>query len=159
MPTPVACLLKSPLMTLSLFLNGAMGSRVWLNSISDPAPFAHQRLGLIPFPIKRAAKRLGKASGAPPATGPSPHTGIDSSHGSAMATPTPRRTVRREMRGELDTINQSPQFNGDRQGSGAQREKQPAEPRNSGACIRIPSSRRIENRIPGPWDFGAQKKE
>ncbi|MDE3199060.1 MAG: hypothetical protein KGN84_22110, partial [Acidobacteriota bacterium] len=35
------------------------------------------------------------------ATGPfvvSPNTGIDSSHGRAMVTPAPRRTVRREMR-------------------------------------------------------------
>src|SRR5262245_56223422 len=107
MPTPVACLLKRPLMTFNFDRNGAMGSSVWLSSISAPDPFAHHRLGLMPFPMKRAAKRLGKRCGAPPATGSSPQTGIDSSQGRAMAVPTPRRTVRRERRGLFDVIEET----------------------------------------------------
>jgi len=43
---------------------------------------------------------LGKAGGPPLANASPPHTGSDSSQGSAMATPTPRSTVRRSI-GEL----------------------------------------------------------
>src|SRR6185436_4306904 len=105
MPTCVAFLLNRPLTTLSLDLNGASGSSVLLSSISALAPLAHQLLGLMPFPMKRAAKRVGSFSGfvassAPSValdTGSAPQTEIDSNQGRAMATPTPRRTVRREM--------------------------------------------------------------
>src|SRR5579863_9792718 len=94
MPTPVACLLNSPVMTLSRVLKGASGARVLLNSMSAPAPWADQFLGLIPLPMNRAAKRRGRRPDTA-AAGSSPQTGSDSSHGSAIATPAPRRSVRR----------------------------------------------------------------
>src|SRR5688572_17240882 len=51
---------------------------------------------LMPQPMNRAAKRLGQASGTPAASVvAAPQTGSDSSHGSATATPAPRRNVRR----------------------------------------------------------------
>src|SRR3982750_759848 len=107
MPTCVAFLLKRPLTTLSLDLTGGRGSSVLLNSIFSPAPFAHQLFGLMPFPMKRAAKRVGKGlfasveSSADFCAGSAPQTAIDSSQGRAMGTPTPWRTVRRE-RAELN---------------------------------------------------------
>src|SRR5579862_4229025 len=51
----------------------------------------------MPQAMKRVAKRLGQAAGTPAASGAWPHTGIDSSHGRAMATPAPWRKARREM--------------------------------------------------------------
>src|SRR5262245_7312550 len=78
--------------------NGAIGSRLLPNSMFAPEPFADQCFDLIPFPMNNAAKRLGNGPGVPSLTGSAPHTGIDSSHGSAMATPTPWRNRRRELR-------------------------------------------------------------
>src|SRR5215510_477623 len=93
MPTPVACLLKRPVMKFIFVLNGALGSRLLPNCMSAPAPLAHQCFELMPLPMKRAAKRLGNG---PSAAAGLPQTGMDSSQGRAMATPTPRRKVRRE---------------------------------------------------------------
>src|SRR2546423_14178928 len=53
----------------------------------------------MPLPMKRTANRLGYGPFAPAGL-PGPellHVGSDSSHGSAIVTPSPRRTVRREM--------------------------------------------------------------
>src|SRR6185503_10418797 len=93
MPTPTAGLLNSPLMTFSFLRNGASGSSVLLNSISAPAPLAHQCLLLMPLPMNSAAKRFGGVFAA----GSAPQTGTDSSQGKAIVTPTPRRKVRREI--------------------------------------------------------------
>src|SRR5262245_636619 len=97
MPTPVAALLNRPETTLSFVLNGASGSRLLLSSIPAPAPLAHQWSGLTPLPMKRAEKRLGNAVAAPPAACSTAKTRIDSSQGNAIATPTPRRSVRRSI--------------------------------------------------------------
>src|SRR5688572_19300310 len=103
MPTPVADLLNSPLMTLSLSRNGLSGSRLLLSSISAPLPLALQFLGLIPLPMNSAANRFGgSAFSAPCAT-----SGSASSHGSATVTPTPRMTVRRLI-GERGGMGSSP---------------------------------------------------
>src|SRR5262245_29006631 len=51
----------------------------------------------MPQPMNRAANRFGSATGTPLATVSAPQTGTDSSHGSAIVTPTPRRKVRREF--------------------------------------------------------------
>ena len=69
----------------------------------EPEPLAHQWSGLIPLPMKSAANRAGKAWAAPAAASP-PHTGSDSSQGRAIATPAPRSTVRRLIRGWTDVI-------------------------------------------------------
>src|SRR5262249_23024771 len=95
MPTPVACLLNRPETTFSLVLNGAIGWKLLLNSISAPAPSAHQWFGLMPLPMNRAANRLGNVCEVAVESGSTPHTGIDSSQGRAIATPAPRSTVRR----------------------------------------------------------------
>src|SRR5258708_8727229 len=81
-----------------LVLNGANGSRVLPNSISAPEPLAHQWLELTPLPQKSAANRLGNAPAGSPSFGvaSAPQLGNDSSHGSDMVTPTPRRNFRRE---------------------------------------------------------------
>src|ERR1044071_7208852 len=50
----------------------------------------------MPHPINTTPKRLGKAVVAPV----SANASNDSSHGNAMVQPIPRRTVRRENRGE-----------------------------------------------------------
>src|SRR3569623_1780241 len=92
MPTPVACLLNRPWITFSLVLSGASGSRLLLNSISAPAPLAHQWFGLLPLPMNSAAKRL---TGVVTGSASPPQTDIVSSHGRDIATPTPRSTVRR----------------------------------------------------------------
>src|SRR5206468_2131524 len=93
MPTPVAFLLNRPLTTLILARSGASGSRQRPSSIEAPEPFAHQLGGLMPQPMKRAANRFGQGIGTSPATVGAPQTGTDSSHGSAIVTPTPRRNV------------------------------------------------------------------
>src|SRR5579871_1672644 len=95
-PTPVEGLLKSPLMTLRRVLSGSSGCRLLLSSMLAPSPFAHQLLGLMPVPINWTTKRLGGALGACGASAAAPQTGTDSSHGSAMTTPAPRRNIRRE---------------------------------------------------------------
>src|SRR5436853_5935431 len=93
MPTPVADLLKSPVMTLSLGRREASGWRLLPSTMSAPEPLADQFGGLMPLPMKSAAKRLGGvAAGAACA----PQTGSDSSHGKATEQPTPVRKVRRE---------------------------------------------------------------
>src|SRR5258706_4069595 len=96
MPTPVACLLNRPVMKFIFAFNGAIGSRLLPSSIPAPDPFAHQCCELMPLPMNNAAKRLGNGPGVPSFAGAAPQTGIDSSHGRAMATPTPRRNLRRE---------------------------------------------------------------
>src|SRR6266852_2189432 len=97
MPTPVACLLNNPEMTFSRGRNDFKGSRLLLNSMSAPDPFADQFLGLMPLPMNRAAKRWGGMDAGAPDAALVPQTGIDSSHGRAMVTPTPVRKVRRVM--------------------------------------------------------------
>src|SRR5206468_3779901 len=104
MPTPVACLLKRPVTKFIRVFNGAIGSRLLPSSISAPEPFAHQCLELIPLPMNNAAKRLGNGPGVPSFAGSAPQTEIDSSHGRAIATPTPRRNVRREGWGAIDLM-------------------------------------------------------
>src|SRR5260370_21811727 len=94
MPTPVACLLNSPETTLSFGRKDASGSRLRLNCMFAPAPDALQCGGLMPLPMKRAAKRLGGADAGVPA-GDGVQNGIDSSHGRAIVTPALRRKVRR----------------------------------------------------------------
>src|SRR5438445_6336664 len=95
MPTPVACLLNRPETTLSRERNGASGSRLLLSSMSAPDPLADQLLGLMPLPMKRAAKRFGGAAGGAPEGASPPQPERDSSQGRAMVTPTPRRRARR----------------------------------------------------------------
>src|SRR4051812_11751190 len=46
--------------------------------------------------MNRTASRFGGSDAAPAAATSAPKTGIDSSHGSAIATPAPRRSVRRD---------------------------------------------------------------
>src|SRR5688572_5468164 len=94
MPTPVALLLNSPVTKFILCLSFSMGARLLPSSIWDPEPLADQWSALMPQPMKTAAKRLGGRLAA--AAGTSPQTAVDSSHGRAIATPAPRRKVRRE---------------------------------------------------------------
>src|SRR5438552_1737105 len=116
MPTPVACLLNRPEITFILAANGCIGSRHLLSSISLPEPLAHQLLGLMPLPMKSAAKRRGRlfaaalAVAAPVAAGTAPQTGIDSNQGKAMATPTPLRTARRETCCDFEVMRHSVAF-------------------------------------------------
>ena len=78
--------------------SGARGWRLLLSSMSAPAPFAHQFFGLMPLPMNRAANRLGGVAAAVPEAGSLPQTGIDSSQGRAIVTPTPLSKVRRLIR-------------------------------------------------------------
>ena len=87
-------------MTLIFALSGSSGCSDWLSSIAAPLPLAHQWSGLMPLPMNTTAKRLGapatslaRAAAAIAAVDPKPAS--DSSHGSAIVTPTPWRTVRR----------------------------------------------------------------
>src|SRR5438876_332167 len=100
-PTSVALLLKRPVMKFIFVFSGAIGSRLLPSSISAPEPLAHQCLELIPLPMNNAAKRLGKGPEVGSLDGSMPQTGIDSSHGRAIATPTPRRNLRREVCGPM----------------------------------------------------------
>ena len=77
-----------------LSLSGVSGSRHGPSSIALPAPWAHHCFGLTPLPMNITANRFGNAEAAPSAGVAAPQTGIDSSHGSAIVTPTPRRNVR-----------------------------------------------------------------
>src|SRR5262245_21873954 len=63
--------------------------------MSAPEPFAPQFFGLIPLPMNSAAKRLGCTEGEVREVASLPPSGIDSSHGSPIVTPTPVRNVRR----------------------------------------------------------------
>src|SRR5690349_20767827 len=88
-------------MTLTLALMGSSGWRVLPRTIAAPLPVEVQEGGLMPLPMNTTAKRFGNApapgiaAAAPAAAGASPNTDMDSSHGRAMVTPTPRRKVRR----------------------------------------------------------------
>src|SRR6266702_1771291 len=84
-------------MTFKRGRSGFNGSRLLLNSMSAPEPFAHQFLGLMPLPMNRAARRWGGVEAGVPEAALVPQTGIDSSQGRAMLTPTPVRKVRREI--------------------------------------------------------------
>ena len=90
MPWPVEFLLKSPLMTFTLCFNGSSGDRLWASVIPAPDPTAPQWFSLTPLPMNITAKRFGNAF-----EGVAANADSDSSHGSAMVTPAPRRTVRR----------------------------------------------------------------
>src|SRR6185295_6121984 len=90
MPIPTAGLLKRPLTTLIFFFSGSSGASDLLNSSSAPAPLAHQWFPLIPLPMNSTAKRLGNGGSARTAATGLLQAGKDSSHGSAMLTPTPR---------------------------------------------------------------------
>src|SRR5262249_7449648 len=61
---------------------------------SAPEPFAPQFFGLIPLPMNRAANRWGCAAWDERATDSLPSTGMDSSQGRPIVTPTPVRNVR-----------------------------------------------------------------
>src|SRR5262245_22967348 len=84
MPLPNPGMLNSPLTTLIFGVIGSSGASDLLNVMPAPEPLDHQWLPLTPLPMKRTANRFGNAA---------PHAGSDSSHGSARATPAPRRTV------------------------------------------------------------------
>src|SRR5688572_18779362 len=90
-PCPVECLLNSPLMTVTFFLIGSSGDKLRLSFMSSPDPVAPQWFSLTPLPMKSTAKRLGKGE-----LGVAAKADMDSSHGRAMVTPAPRRTVRRD---------------------------------------------------------------
>src|SRR5215208_690072 len=92
MPWPVECLLKRPLMTLTFFFNGSSGDRLRPSVISSPEPVAPQWFSLTPLPMNRTANRFGKGE----LDGVAANADSESSHGSAMVTPAPRRTVRRD---------------------------------------------------------------
>ena len=66
------------------------------SSIAAPSPFAHHSLLWNPLPEKRQANRTG-GSEAVFFGFSSPQTGADSSQGSAIVTPAPRRNARREI--------------------------------------------------------------
>src|SRR5436305_1207518 len=55
----------------------------------------------MPQAMNKVAKRFGHGIGLPLTTGRSPQTGIDSSQGRDIATPAPRRKVRREREERL----------------------------------------------------------
>src|SRR5690349_11945110 len=93
MPTPVAALLKSPEITFNRVRWAVNGSRLLLNCMSAPEPFAPQCGGLMPLPMNSDANRFGAAD-APEADSPA-RNGIDSSQGRAIVTPTPLSKVRR----------------------------------------------------------------
>src|SRR5262249_60516685 len=101
MPTPVACLLKSPEMTFSLGRSDCSGSRLLPSVMSAPEPLADQFGGLMPLPMKSAAKRLGCATAAGEDDCPRPN-GIASSHGRAIETPTPWSNLRRVILWECE---------------------------------------------------------
>src|SRR5688572_11250370 len=96
MPMPTAGLLNKPLMTTIFFLSGSSGCSDLLSFISAPLPRAHQWLPLMPLPMNITAKRFGNTVAAAADCDGAAHAS-DSSHGSAIVTPTPRRTVRLEM--------------------------------------------------------------
>jgi hypothetical protein len=60
-----------------------------------PEPSADQLLGLMPFPMNRAANRFGGGGTDLPEADSLPATGSDSSQGSPSVTPTPVRNLRR----------------------------------------------------------------
>src|SRR6266508_2912420 len=95
MPTPVACLLNNPETTFNRGRSEANGWRLLLSCMSAPDPLAPQFFGLMPLPMNSAAKRLGCTAGEVREVASLPPTGIDSSHGRPIVTPTPRRNVRR----------------------------------------------------------------
>src|SRR4051812_40499530 len=108
MPCPVADFIKRPLMTFILVLNGARGESVLLSCMLAPPPDADHSLGLMPQPMNITAKRRGNVASAPPvrtgAGDSAPHAGSDSSQGSAIVTPTPRRNMRRLRTSGLERI-------------------------------------------------------
>jgi hypothetical protein len=93
MPTPVAaCVVEETFDVVELALSGSIGARLRPSSMSAPDPLAHHSVGLTPLPMNRNASRLGEAAAA---VGWAPQTDTDSSHGSAITTPVPRRKRRR----------------------------------------------------------------
>src|SRR6185503_705741 len=96
MPTRVNAFLNYLFFYLNRPLSGSIGARLRPSSISAPDPLAHHSVGLTPFPMNRIASRLGAA-----AVGSAPQTGSDSSQGSAITTPVPRRKRRRDISREL----------------------------------------------------------
>ncbi len=52
---------ETPKITFNFSLTGAMGCKLLLSSISEPAPPTHQCSGLIPLPMNMAANRFGNA--------------------------------------------------------------------------------------------------
>src|SRR5207248_2514752 len=81
MPTPVAALLNKPEMTFSRGRSDDNGSSVLLSCMSARETLAHQFLGLMPLPMKRAANRRGCAAWDEREPDSLPATGIDSSQG------------------------------------------------------------------------------
>src|SRR4051812_31664014 len=96
MPCPVAALLNSPSMTLIFDLRGSSGASDSPSSIPAPDPLAHQRPGLIPVPMNNTAKRCGCAAVVAAEAALTPKPDSDSSHGSAIVTPTPWRKILRD---------------------------------------------------------------
>ena len=78
-------------MTFTFFLMGSSGDKLRLSFISSPDPVEPQWFSLTPLPMKSTANRFGNGEEDVWA-----NADIDSSHGSAMVTPAPRRTVRRD---------------------------------------------------------------
>ena len=92
-------------MKFILALSFSIGSSVLPSCMSAPEPLAHQCLALMPSAMNKTAQPLGDRiggaggfAGGCAAEESAPQTGIDSSQGSAIATPAPRRIVRRESR-------------------------------------------------------------
>src|SRR5947209_17253321 len=97
MPPISASWLYRPRSKVSFSRNGASGSSTLPSSIAAPSPFAHHSLLWNPLPENSTASRTGGSD--PPRAddvGSSPHTGTDSSHGSAIDTPSPYRNARRD---------------------------------------------------------------
>jgi hypothetical protein len=86
--------LNSPSTTLILCLRGSSGESDLLSFMSAPSPVELQWSSLMPHPMNMTPKRWGKGAAAVAAVAPKTRT--DSSHGSAMTTPAPRNTARRE---------------------------------------------------------------
>src|SRR5262245_26306626 len=93
MPIPVARLWNSPWMTLTLCLIGSSTDSVLLSFMSAPSPVDSQWSSLTPFPMNRTPNRFGGSTGLVVSA-----KDRDSSQGSPMATPAPRRIVRRDKR-------------------------------------------------------------
>ena len=77
---------------------GVSGSSTLPSSIPDPSPFAHHSLEWKPLPEKVTARRMG-GSVSLRFVADAARSWSDSSHGSDIETPTPRRKVRRERDG------------------------------------------------------------
>src|SRR5262245_36684852 len=100
-PMPTDDGLNRPWMTLIFCFSGSSGWSERPRVIAAPLPRDHQWLPLTPLPMNSTANRFGKSRAG------SDHAataGNDSSHGSAIAAPAARRTVRREIRSLISAL-------------------------------------------------------